>query len=487
MKTKRHEITHLTITCAACRLRLSKSAALACLLVALGVGREALRAEPIAPLTIPHNSGGQAAVGGKLYVWAGSTAAVRTNSLEIYDTASGAWSAGAPMPSARNGLVAFALNNYLYSVSGEGPSGGTFTSSVFRYDTTADVWTTLNNFPQPGWGKMAAVVNGTAYVFGGRHGYGQTYGEVYQYNPTNDSWAAMAPMPVPLRNSAVAVYKGKVYVFGGTFQPYEGLSIATNLVQVFDPVGNSWTTQTMPVTFGLGEAATLGDYAYIFVNSVWGTNLWRYHYDTGQWGQQPFTPAYTDQYVNGTASVIGGWAYFANVLANGATSTLAFKVNLDMLLDITPGITTQPQGQIGYWGRSATLTVGVDDDSPFSYQWRKNGTNITGATSATLTLNNLQTSDAGAYDVVVSNFFGSVTSAQALVTFRPAPISIAFYAGVSIDGIVGRTYQVQYTTDLSQTNGWVVATNVTLLTDPQVWIDLKSASQPQRFYRVTIP
>ena len=45
--------------------------------------------------------------------------------------------------------------------------------------------------------------------------------------------------------------------------------------------------------------------------------------------------------------------------------------------------------------------------SPLSYQWRFNGADISTATGALLTLTNVQLSQAGSYDVIVSNNFGS--------------------------------------------------------------------------------
>jgi hypothetical protein len=76
-----------------------------------------------------------------------------------------------------------------------------------------------------------------------------------------------------------------------------------------------------------------------------------------------------------------------------------------------PSITTQPVSIAGVAGGNAVFTV-VATGSP-SYQWRKNGVAVTGATIATLTLNNLAVTDAGTYDVVLTNTFGSVTSSPA--------------------------------------------------------------------------
>jgi|GEM_PF-1101174 len=56
-----------------------------------------------------------------------------------------------------------------------------------------------------------------------------------------------------------------------------------------------------------------------------------------------------------------------------------------------------------------------------SYQWQFDGTNIAGATNATLTISDMQMTNAGAYDVIVSNLAGAVTSSNAVVLVGQAP------------------------------------------------------------------
>ena len=80
-----------------------------------------------------------------------------------------------------------------------------------------------------------------------------------------------------------------------------------------------------------------------------------------------------------------------------------------------PKITTDLQAQLAYVGDNATLSVSVTG-TDLSYQWFKNGTAITGATSATLTLSGVQKSDGGNYSVVVSNFLNTVSSATAVLS-----------------------------------------------------------------------
>ena len=59
------------------------------------------------------------------------------------------------------------------------------------------------------------------------------------------------------------------------------------------------------------------------------------------------------------------------------------------------------------------------------YQWQLNGTNIVGATNATLTLTNVQTSNNGSYQVVISTGAGSVTSSVASFTLITPPVLVS--------------------------------------------------------------
>jgi N-acetylneuraminic acid mutarotase len=85
----------------------------------------------------------------------------------------------------------------------------------------------------------------------------------------------------------------------------------------------------------------------------------------------------------------------------------------------TTSITTQPQAQVHCAGGSATFSVAASGSS-LGYQWRKDGVNISGATSGSFTLNNLVQADAGNYDVVVSGACGNLTSTPAALTINAA-------------------------------------------------------------------
>src|SRR5262249_46505720 len=101
-------------------------------------------------------------------------------------------------------------------------------------------------------------------------------------------------------------------------------------------------------------------------------------------------------------------------------------------------IVQQPQPRGIPLGGNATFQVMADGFAPFSYQWLFNGTEIAGATAATLVLTNAQLAQQGHYSVVVSNSYGTLDSSQAelMVLIRPVltlqPLSQSVVAGGSV-------------------------------------------------------
>lgn len=82
-----------------------------------------------------------------------------------------------------------------------------------------------------------------------------------------------------------------------------------------------------------------------------------------------------------------------------------------------PQITVQPTNFTALAGGNASFSVTATGLEPMRYQWRFNLTNtLQDATNATLVLANVQSAQAGTYDVVVTNGLGNVTSAAATLS-----------------------------------------------------------------------
>src|SRR5206468_7963593 len=73
-------------------------------------------------------------------------------------------------------------------------------------------------------------------------------------------------------------------------------------------------------------------------------------------------------------------------------------------------------------GQAVSLSVVATGTPPPSFQWLKDSVPITGATSATLSITNVQPTDAGAYSVQVANVAGSVTAGPAALVVDGRPI-----------------------------------------------------------------
>jgi hypothetical protein len=109
-------------------------------------------------------------------------------------------------------------------------------------------------------------------------------------------------------------------------------------------------------------------------------------------------------------AVSDGSGMFTVLVTNNSVVLSNFQALTD------PIITTNPSPASVQMGLPVTLTAGAASAVPVTWQWRLNGTNLAGATNASLTLFPARLSDAGLYDVVISNQHGSTTSLTAALT-----------------------------------------------------------------------
>ncbi len=125
----------------------------------------------------------------------------------------------------------------------------------------------------------------------------------------------------------------------------------------------------------------------------------------------------------------GAYRVVINSAARWATSQVATLTVVE-----SPSIVVQPTNQMVNRGQDVTLSVVAAGTAPLSYQWRTNavnlsdGGNVWGVHTPTLTLTNVQLSNAGNYTVVVTNQYGSATSDTALLTVNPVLIDPNFNA-----------------------------------------------------------
>lgn len=137
---------------------------------------------------------------------------------------------------------------------------------------------------------------------------------------------------------------------------------------------------------------------------------------TYQWRKDgnPISGATGVSYV---ATVAGTYDVVITNSCGGTTSTSAI-----LTISSVAAITSQPISQTGCPGGSVTFSVSASG-SNLTYQWRKGGINIAGATGSNIVLSSLTAADAGTYDVVVSSSCGSpVTSSAVTLTLNAATV-----------------------------------------------------------------
>lgn len=118
--------------------------------------------------------------------------------------------------------------------------------------------------------------------------------------------------------------------------------------------------------------------------------------------------------------------------ANGKVCHVTPKASDDPVI---PSINSEPKGDTIKEGGNITLSVEatVSDGGKLSYQWKKNGQSITGATSNEYSMTNVTTDDAGNYTVEVTNTLNGKNASKLSAVAQVIVVSNAGSADISID------------------------------------------------------
>jgi hypothetical protein len=216
----------------------------------------------------------------------------------------------------------------------------------------------------------------------------------------------------------------------------------------------------------------------------------------------PIASGWTDLTIGGSSVTLGQGAS-ANLsgpitgigIAVKVTSTGSWDYNDILIRATAPHIVSQPTNLSVALGGNASFAVGATGAPTLLYQWQFSNTNVQGATNSAIVLGNIQASNAGPYQVVLSNSYGAITSAAALLGVTGVPASFLSGPGAlqlsngqflfSLTGLTGQgAVVIDGSTNLLQ---WVP-----ILTNPSAFgaatiIDSNASNFHQRFYRATTP
>ncbi len=157
-----------------------------------------------------------------------------------------------------------------------------------------------------------------------------------------------------------------------------------------------------------------------------------------QWFKNAVTigGATSPSYAIGTTSQADGGSYTVSV-----TDSQGTVLSQPAVLTVTgaPYITTNPLSQTLPSGGTANFFVAATGTAPLSYQWKFNGSPISGANYNNYSINSISTANAGSYTCTVTNGTGSATSTAATLTVSTPAIGARWrnFTGIFATGSDG--------------------------------------------------
>jgi hypothetical protein len=182
---------------------------------------------------------------------------------------------------------------------------------------------------------------------------------------------------------------------------------------------------------------------------------------------------------NFSATYAGIYTVTVTNVAGTVTSSAA-----TLTLLTAPVITKQPMSLTNTAGTTATFTVGATGTAPLNYQWFKSGIALAGATSSSLSLAKVSSTNSGNYTVSVANPAGTVMSTVATLTVTSSTTKNGknrTTMAVTLNATANHWYELQASTNLVDWNPiWQTTTTTN---DSAVQFDDNQLDLPRRFYR----
>lgn len=331
----------------------------------------------------------------------------------------------APSPRSRHAMAYDAARGRIVLFGGADASG--VRGDTWEWDGTT--WTAkANTGPVARFDHAMAYDSGRGKVilFGGS-GLTSILNDTWEWDGT--TWKLKAtggPAPRYAHAMAGDALHGRVVLFGGI-----AIGTPTPFSDTWEWDGSTWTLRSVPgPTRRYGhsmafDAACGRIVLFGGISSSAGGRLG----DTWQWnganwtqltasGPSPRTGSATD-YDSANDRIVTFGGYDGN--PNYTKDTWLLRTAPSAPLTITQ----QPANLTLSIGQTATFSAAVSGSGPFTYQWRKDGANLTdggpvsGARTNMLVLAPTVAANAGAYDVMIRKSCQTITSATAVLTFSP--------------------------------------------------------------------
>lgn len=310
---------------------------------------------------------------GKVYSFGGYSGINSTNPVTnsySYDPNTDSWTAIAGLPLARGGNRAVSSGVYIYILGGRDISGNR-TSTLWRYDSVANTYTTLISYGYPSDDHAAVYVNGNIFKIAGSAGpqvevyninsgwisgysypqnvlglsavaYGtvlyaaggspDTLGTYSDPNPASYTWSSYGTLPGARYGAASGVLNGRWFLAGGWVS---GAASSTALVS--NPGSNNWTRFTsLPQERYYSGGATNNQIFYVIGGYDISGNPTSTNYQYSEQTCAPFTPAPTNTAAptnTPTTTPVNANAYAHFQPSMPLTVTVGSKFTLDLMIN----------------------------------------------------------------------------------------------------------------------------------------------------------
>ena len=358
--------------------------------------------ELLTSMSVPRERIASATLNGKLYAIGG----VDLSSVEIFDPINGNWTAGVSLPSKLQDGTSITVDGKIYLIGGRNSSNKNL-NQVLCFDPSANQWLAKANMPTARHGHKLVWFENRIWAIGGMDR--STLKKVESYDPNTDSWQDEASLTIT-RNWPVAwIVNGQIYAGAGA----ENSSIK-NSIEVYNPITKQWSNSgNIPESKYHADSVVINDKVYIIAgnnSSSYSDKVYAADLNASLAGVYDLYRKDGNAYA-GTplvqAEVADGSVTTAKIASNTITTS---DLSEQILKYLKPEITAQPQAQTVYADSNVSFSFAAEGKY-LSYQWKKDGSNLTGETNSTLTITDANaTLHDGNYSVVVSNDFGSVES-----------------------------------------------------------------------------
>lgn len=314
------------------------------------------------------------------------------------------------------------ITNYPSSGTGNKIRGIQVNASTVGYDQIVITWEQRNNARASRYARFQYTTNGTDWIDGD---------VISDSNYANFQFKSSDLSDVPgVGNNANFAFRvltewqstatgtgASAYVPSNPSSTYNTdavirFDMITVLGSIAEPV---IVSQPQSVTQQAGQTA-------VFNVAATGINL------TYRW-QKDGVDLQNDERISGAntatltiSNVSDGDAGAYSAIVSVADGLFLTQTDPASLFVFTPvAITQQPQAAALNAGSSVTLNVTATGTAPITYQWKKDGNTLIGATASSLAINNFQVANAGTYTVVLSNGGAPIESDPAVLSINVAP------------------------------------------------------------------